>query len=86
MSLISFSSLFSIRIVAISAIEPIGFANPLREASVPVIIVVATAPPTPTTNTPRRPDAGLISCSISVVLDKLKLPTKLGSTPYSKKF
>ena len=82
----SFSSLFSMRIAAICVIEPIGFANPLRDASVPVIIVVATAPPTPTTKTPRRPDAGLISCSISVVLDKLKLPTKLGSPAYLKKF
>ena len=67
-SLMSFSSLFSMRIVANCVIDPIGFASPLREASVPTIIVVATAPPTPTTNTPRRPVAGLISCFISILL------------------
>ena len=47
-------------IVAIWVIEPIAFASPLRAANTPVIIVVATAPPTPTTSTPRRPVAGLI--------------------------
>ena len=55
-------------IVANCVIDPIGFASPLREASVPTIIVVATAPPTPTTSTPRRPVAGLISCFISILL------------------
>ena len=59
--MINFSSPFSKRIVAISAMEPIGFDKPLRAAKVPVIIVVETAPPTPTTRIPSLPLASLIS-------------------------
>ena len=70
-SLISFSLPSCIRIVAICVIEPIAFVNPLRAANVPVIIVVETAPPTPTTKTPKRPFAGLISCFISSKFIKL---------------
>ena len=60
-SLIAFSSPFSKRIVANCEIEPIGLANPLRAANVPVIMVVATAPPTPTTRIPSFPLASLTS-------------------------
>ena len=65
-SLIRCSLPSCIRIVAICAIEPIAFANPLRAANVPVIIVVATAPPTPTTSTPKRPVAGLMFSFIAI--------------------
>ena len=61
MSLIAFSSPLSNRIVAIWAIEPIGFATPLRAARVPVIMVVDTAPPTPTTRMPSFPLASFTS-------------------------
>ncbi len=68
MSLISFSLPSCMRMVAICVIEPIAFAKPLRAANVPVIMVVATAPPTPTTNTPKRPVAGLMFSFIAIVL------------------
>ena len=51
----SFSSLFSMRIVANCVIDPIGFASPLREASVPTIIVELPHHPL---RLPVRQDAG----------------------------
>ena len=59
------------RIVAICVIDPIGFASPLRAANVPVIMVVETAPPTPTTSTPKRPVAGLMFSFIAIVSFKV---------------
>ena len=57
MSLIGFTQPFCIFIRPICVTDPIGLASPRRAANTPEIMVVETAPPTPTIRTAKRPSA-----------------------------